>query len=227
MFEVIETQPKEVAALISRAVTLDREIRQRKKSLEAIKAKLQTAALAEMENKNLRYVRYDSLYGSAETTYKTKLEIDNYARLAAALDASVLVEDKIVRRLSVKYDVDARFKEALIALVRGDYAEHDIDGILSGMGLEDAKMRNVVRKKLKGDYAKDKETLAAVGIHGAREEELDAIRAELNRQLVERFFEPDLIDRDEIRNAVFLEETLSFTLTPQKGDEPDDKDGED
>ncbi len=141
MFEVIETQPKEVAALISRAVTLDREIRQRKKSLEAIKAKLQTAALAEMENKNLRYVRYDSLYGSAETTYKTKLEIDNYARLAAALDASVLVEDKIVRRLSVKYDVDARFKEALIALVRGDYAEHDIDGILLGMGLEDAKMR--------------------------------------------------------------------------------------
>ena len=206
MFEVIETQPKEVAALISRAVTLDREIRQRKKSLEAIKAKLQTAALAEMENKNLRYVRYDSLYGSAETTYKTKLEIDNYARLAAALDASVLVEDKIVRRLSVKYD---------------------IDGILLGMGLEDAKMRKVVRKKLKGDYAKDLEVLAAVGIHGAREEELDAIRAELNRQLVERFFEPDLIDRDEIRNAVFLEETLSFTLTPQKGDEPDDKDGED
>ena len=227
MFEVIETQPKEVAALISRAVTLDREIRQRKKSLEAIKAKLQTAALAEMENKNLRYVRYDSLYGSAETTYKTKLEIDNYARLAAALDASVLVEDKIVRRLSVKYDIDARFKEALIALVRGDYAEYDIDGILSGMGLEDAKMRKVVRKKLKGDYAKDLEVLAAVGIHGAREEELDAIRAELNRQLVERFFEPDLIDRDEICNAVFLEETLSFTLTPQKGDEPDDKDGED
>ena len=199
MFEVIETQPKEVAALISRAVTLDREIRQRKKSLEAIKAKLQTAALAEMENKNLRYVRYDSLYGSAETTYKT----------------------------SVKYDIDARFKEALVALVRGDYAEHDIDGILSGMGLEDAKMRKVVRKKLKGDYAKDLEVLAAVGIHGAREEELDAIRAELNRQLVERFFEPDRIDRDEIRNAVFLEETLSFTLTPQKGDEPDDKDGED
>ena len=66
-----------------------------------------------------------------------------------------------------------------------------------------------------------------MGTHGAREEELDAIRAELNRQLVERFFEPDLIDRDEIRNAVFLEETLSFTLTPQKGDEPDDKDGED
>ena len=95
------------------------------------------------------------------------------------------------------------------------------------MGLEDAKMRKVVRKKLKGDYAKDLEVLAAVGIHGAREEELDAIRAELNRQLVERFFEPDLIDRDEIRNAVFLEETLSFTLTPQKGDEPDDKDGED
>ena len=88
MFEVIDTQPNEAAALISRAITLDNEIRDRKKSLDEIKAKLQSMALREMENKNLRYVRYESLYGSAETTYKTKLEIDNYSRLAAALDGS-------------------------------------------------------------------------------------------------------------------------------------------
>ena len=30
-----------------------------------------------------------------------------------------------------------------------------------------------------------------------------------------------------LRKERDLEETLSFTLTPQKGDEPDDKDGED
>ena len=196
MFEVIDTQPKEIAALISRAVTLDSEIQQRKTALEEIKAKLQTAALAEMENKNLRYVRYDSLYGSVEMTYKTKLEIDNYARLAAALDASVLVEDKIVRRQSVKYDIDARFKAALIALARGD-------------------------------YAKDKEVLASVGIGGDREEELDAIREELNRQLVERFFEPDLVDRDEVRNSVNLDESLSLTLTARKGDGQDVESAED
>ena len=227
MFEVIDTQPKEIAALISRAVTLDNEIRQRKTALEEIKAKLQTAALAEMENKNLRYVRYDSLYGSVEMTYKTKLEIDNYARLAAALDASVLVEDKIVRRQSVKYDIDARFKAALIALARGDYAAHDIDGILLSMGIEDAQMRKVVRKKLKGDYAKDKEVLASVGIGGDREEELDAIREELNRQLVERFFEPDLVDRDEVRNSVNLDESLSLTLMARKGDGQDVESAED
>ena len=226
MFEVIDTQPKEIAALISRAVTLDSEIQQRKTALEEIKAKLQTAALAEMENKNLRYVRYDSLYGSVEMTYKTKLEIDNYARLAAALDASVLVEDKIVRRQSVKYDIDARFKAALIALARGDYAAHDIDGILLSMGIEDAQMRKVVRKKLKGDYAKDKEVLASVGIGGDREEELDAIREELNRQLVERFFEPDLVDR-EVRNSVNLDESLSLTLTARKGDGQDVESAED
>jgi hypothetical protein len=180
-----------------------------------------------MENKNLRYVRYDSLYGSVEMTYKTKLEIDNYARLAAALDASVLVEDKIVRRQSVKYDIDARFKAALIALARGDYAAHDIDGILLSMGIEDAQMRKVVRKKLKGDYAKDKEVLASVGIGGDREEELDAIREELNRQLVERFFEPDLVDRDEVRNSVNLDESLSLTLTARKGDGQDVESAED
>ena len=227
MFEVIDTQPKEIAALISRAVTLDNEIRQRKTALEEIKAKLQTAALTEMENKNLRYVRYDSLYGRVEMTYKTKLEVDNYARLAAALDTGVLVEDKITRKHSVKYEIDARFKEALIALVRGDYAAHDIDGILLGMGIEDAQMRKVVRKKLKGDYAKDKEVLAAVGVGGAREEELDAIREELNRQLVERFFEPDLVDRDEVRNSVNLDESLSLTLTARKGDGQDVESAED
>ena len=227
MFEVIDTQPKEIAALISRAVTLDSEIQQRKTALEEIKAKLQTAALAEMENKNLRYVRYDSLYGSVEMTYKTKLEIDNYARLAAALDASVLVEDKIVRRQSVKYDIDARFKAALIALARGDYAAHDIDGILLSMGIEDAQMRKVVRKTLKGDYAKDKAVLASVGIGGDREEELDAIREELNRQLVERFFEPDLVDRDEVRNSVNLDESLSLTLMARKGDGQDVESAED
>lgn len=227
MFEVIDTQPKEIAALISRAVTLDNEIRQRKTALEEIKAKIQTAALTEMENKNLRYVRYDSLYGSVEMTYKTKLEVDNYARLAAALDAGVLVEDKIARKHSVKYEIDARFKEALIALVRGDYAVHDIDGILLGMGIEDAQMRKVVRKKLKGDYAKDKEVLASVGVGGDREEELDAIREELNRQLVERFFEPDLVDRDEVRNSVNLDESLSLTLTARKGDAQDVESAED
>ena len=95
------------------------------------------------------------------------------------------------------------------------------------MGIEDAQMRKVVRKKLKGDYAKDKEVLASVGVGGDREEELDAIREELNRQLVERFFEPDLVDRDEVRNSVNLDESLSLTLTARKGDGQDVESAED
>lgn len=227
MFEVIDTQPNEAAALISRAITLDNEIRDRKKSLDEIKAKLQSMALREMENKNLRYVRYESLYGSAETTYKTKLEIDNYSRLAAALDGSMLVEDKIVRKQNIKYELEAKFRDALIALVKDDYGAHDINGILVEMGVDDDKTRKLLLKKLKGDYAKDKALLVSVGVNGAREEELDAIHDEKNRQLVERFFDFDLIDLDEVRKAVSIEETLSLTLNARKEDKSNVEGAED
>jgi len=222
MTEINTTQPPEAASLISRAVQLDREIKERKKDLEAVKARLQTLALAEMDNKNLRYLRYTSLAGQCETTYKTKLEVDNYSRLVAALDGAIILEDKIARKMEVKYDIDKRFKEALIALCRKDYAVHDIPAILAGMGITDEKTQSYVLKKLKGEYAKDKALLESVGCTGHLEEELDAIHEEKNRQLIERFFDEDLIDIDEIRKAVYLEDSLSMTLTsPEKGGEED------
>ena len=150
MVELMIVQPHEVAGLVEKAVALDEEIRARKKALDEIKAKLQATALHEMENKNLRYVRYDADHGTAEMSYKTKFEIDNYAMLAEAIADAVLVEDKIQRKTSVKYEVDARFREALTALVKHDYAAHDIDALLIGMGLDDEKTRKLVRKNLKG-----------------------------------------------------------------------------
>ena len=225
MVELMIVQPHEVAGRVEKAVALDEEIRARKKALDEIKAKLQATALHEMENKNLRYVRYDADHGTAEMSYKTKFEIDNYAMLAEAIADAVLVEDKIQRKTSVKYEVDARFREALTALVKHDYAAHDIDALLIGMGLDDEKTRKLVRKKLKGDYVKDRALLESVGVRGEMEEELDAIHDAKNLELIERFFDLDLLDRAALKRSVYLEETLSLTLTPRKGVMGDGKEG--
>ena len=206
-------QPQEAAALIGRAITLDNEIKHKKKELEAVKAKLQALALAEMENKNLRYVRYSSILGNCEASYKTKFELDNYSKLAYALGDNLLLEDKVKRIQEVKYDVDSRFKKALIALARNDYAANDLDAVVQGLGITDLQTQKLVLKKLKGDYAKDRALLESVGCHGEMEEELDAIREELNRRMIDRYFASDLVDRDEIRKSVYIEDSLSITLT--------------
>ena len=211
--------------LVEKAVALDEEIRKKKKALDEIKAKMQATALHEMENKNLHYMRYDSAHGTAEMAYKTKFEIDNYALLVEALANAVLVEDKIQRKTSVKYEVDARFREALVALVKHDYAANDIDALLIGMGLDDEKTRKLLKKKLKGDYVKDRALLESIGATGEMEEELDAIRQAKNLELIERFFEPDLLDHTALKRSVYLEEMLSLTLTPRKGAMGDGKEG--
>ncbi|TWH45915.1 hypothetical protein [Sporomusa sp. KB1] len=162
---------------VDRAIVLDRAIREQKKELDSIKAELQTAALTDMENKSLKHLQLFGTAGNCEAMYKEKFEIDNFDRLVAVVGN--LVRDKVKREEEVKYKVDGRFKDALIALVKGDFRQHDLDGILAGMGL-DAKKIKVAKKKLKGEYRKDKEVLASLGVTGAREEELDAIREAKN-----------------------------------------------
>lgn len=211
-------QPAEAAALTSRALSLDSEIKDKKKELEAVKAKLQSMGLAEMENKNLKYIRFSSINGACEISHKTKFEIDNYGKLEFAIEDKRLLLDKIKRKEEIKYEVDSRFKADLIAFITRDYAQHDLPGLLQGMGIIDDKAQKLVLKKLKGDYVKDKQLLETLGFSGELEEELDAIREEKNRELVERYFDPALTDIEELRRAIYLEDQISITLTANNGE---------
>ena len=211
-------QPAEAAALTSRALSLDSEIKDKKKELEAVKAKLQSMGLAEMENKNLKYIRFGSINGACEISHKTKFEIDNYGKLEFAIEDKRLLLDKIKRKEEIKYEVDSRFKAALIAFITRDYAQHDLPGLLQEMGIVDDKAQKLVLKKLRGDYVKDKQLLESLGFGGELEEELDAIREEKNRELVERYFDPALTDIEELRRAIYLEDQISITLTANNGE---------
>lgn len=199
---------------IDRAMQLDRSIKDYKKELDKVKAELQALALEDMENKNIKYVQGFGDLGSFEAMYKEKLEIDNFALLIAVLGN--VAADKVTRTVEVKFEVEKRFKQSLIALLKGEFKEHNLDEILASMGIE-GKALKMAKKKLKGEYKADKKLLESLGVKGEREEELDAIREAKNLELVQRYFAPETLDMEKLQKALYLEENLSITLNHKEG----------
>lgn len=201
----------EIDELLESAIMTDQTIKQLKKKLDKAKAQLQAEGLSIMENRNIRYIDFDSESGGAFISLKEKVSIDNL-RLLKEVCGDVL-EEKIDTQTSVKYVVnDSKFLEALCIVYRGDYKAHDINKILSDLGL-DEKQKKAALKKFKGEYQKDKAILENFGATGDLEEELDAIKEHLNFELVHRYFDPSNIDVEKLKRAIFIEESLAVGLT--------------
>ncbi|EHL19803.1 hypothetical protein HMPREF9628_01319 [Peptoanaerobacter stomatis] len=204
--------------LIDKAIRLDKEIKEKKKELDEAKAMLQADGLSEMENKNLKYLQIFGGGGSCDLSYKQKLEIENI-NVLKELFGNIL-DSKVSKREEVKYEVESKFKSALIALYIGDYKEHDIDIILASLGLDDNK-RKLAMKKLKGEYIADKKLLESLGAidEDGLEEELDIIKEYKNYELVKRYIDIDSIDdkfKNELKRAISIEDSLSLGLSYEK-----------
>ena len=200
-----------LAILVDEAIALEKKMKEDKKKLDQFKATLTNAAYAEMDNKNIKYLQIFGADGHFNVAYKEKFEIDNFTRLVELLGE--IAKAKITRKEEVKYSTEARFKTALIALFKGEYSkEITIEKVLQGLGL-DVQAIKVVKKKLKGEYLKDKKVLESNGIKGDCEEELHAIRLYKNCELVERFFGELTNEQiEQVRKAVFVEDGISVGL---------------
>lgn len=198
-----------IAEKVSKAIEIDKQMKENKKELDTIKAELQAVALQEMENKNLKYVEYFGADGSCAIAYKEKFEVDNLPELQAAVGE--VIDGKYKKEESIKITVDNKFKEALIALYKGEYKQHDIVQILKDLYLDDKQIK-VALKKLKGDYVKDKELLESLGIKSNIEEELDAIREQKNYELVVKFFDLEKLDIEKVKKTISVEDNLSVGL---------------
>lgn len=194
---------------VSKAIEIDKQMKENKKELDTIKAELQAVALQEMENKNLKYIEYFGTDGSCAIAYKEKFEVDNLPELRSAVGE--VIDGKYKKEETIKITVDNKFKEALIALYKGEYEQHDVVQILKGLYLDDKQIK-IALKKLKGDYIKDKELLESLGVKTEIEEELDAIREHKNFELVEKFFKIDEIDIERLKKSISVEESLSIGL---------------
>ncbi|KYG90359.1 ABC transporter permease [[Bacillus] sp. KCTC 13219] len=205
----------QLAVLVDEAIELDRRTKVDKKRLDEIKAQLTTHATAEMDNKNLKYYQIFGHEGRFNVSFKEKFEVDRYSVLQSTLGD--LAEGKISKKEDVKYDVEAKFKAALIALYKDDYTDAvPPSHILQGLGLNDTQIK-AVAKKLKGDYISDKTLLESVGVKGEIEEELDAIRQYKNWEAVNRFF-GDLseVEKTVIKRAIFVEDSIAVGLDYEK-----------
>ena len=205
-------------SLIDKAIRLDKEVKVKKKELDEVKAEIQSKGLKELENKNMKYVQFYGDKGSCEVMYKQKMDIENIDVLKEVFGN--VIDNKIKTVQEIKYDIESKFKKALISIYVGDYKEHDLDSLLSSLGLDDDKKKLAI-KKLKGDYAADKkilESLGAVDSDGL-EEELDAIRENKNYENISRYINIDNIDStflEKLKRAISVEDTLSLGLSYEK-----------
>lgn len=205
-------------SLVNKAIRLDRELKLKKKELDDVKAVLQSEALSELENKNLKYIQMFSDEGSCEVSYKQKMEIENIQILKILFGDTL--DNKVKTIQEIKFEVDSKFKKALISLYIGDYKNHDINSLLSSLGLDDNKIK-LALKKLKGEYISDKkilESLGAVDSDGL-EEELDMIREYKNYELINKYIDITMIDdnfKKEIKRALSVDETLSLGISYEK-----------
>ena len=206
----------ELAALVDQAIVLEKQIKESSKQLDAIKAELQTSAIEEMDNKNLKWLQIYGTNGHFNVAQKEKFEIDDYSVLIALLGERA--QAKITREEKIKYTTEVRFKEALIALFKGDYAVtgQTLDSVLQGLELDATTIKSV-KKRIKGEYLKDKKVLESVGVIDECEEELDAIRQIKNAELIDRFFgdlTPEQISQ--VKKAIFVEDGISVGLEYEK-----------
>ena len=204
--------------LIDKAIRLDKEVKVKKKELDEVKAELQSEGLKELENKNLKYVQIFGDDGSCEILYKQKMEIENIDVLKEVFGN--VIDNKIKTVQEIKYDIESKFKKALISLYVGDFKEHDLDALLTSLGLDDDK-KKVALKKLKGEYAADKKVLEFLGAvaEDGLEEELDIIREHKNYELVSKYMDINAIDdnlKKQIQRALSIEDTLALGLNYEK-----------
>lgn len=201
--------------LVKDAILLDIEIKEKTKCLNEIKAKLQSEGLFEMENKNLKFLQYFAEDGSCELSYKKKFEIENYKLLREVFDE--VLDSKVTRVETVKYEVESKFKDALIALYSNEYKDHDLGLILKNLGLDDKQIK-AVSKKLKGKYIQDKQLLEEFNVRDdSLEEELDMIREKKNYDLITRYCDLESVDLEKLRKAIYVEDSLAIGLTYQRG----------
>ena len=198
---------------------LDSKIKEMTRTKKLIESELQSVLFQELENKNLKFIEVDTTSGAANLAYKNKLTIDDFSMLQGLFGDMVF--SKVKREIEEKIKFSSKdFEQAIIALYQGNFKEHNLDELLSGLGL-DEKQKKTALKKLKGDYIKDKELLESMGAQDDDlEEELDIIKEHKNWELVSRFFGTDEVDLEKLKRAIFVEEILAFgTKFEDKSDE--------
>ena len=141
---------------------LDKEKKELDEKIKIYQAEMQRRGLKIIEDKNLKYKEFYGNGGNkAELTYSQSLDIINYPELLKIAD--VVISDNIKRVPEYKYTVKPKFAEVLKAIFNGIYTDElTVSEILGKCFDIDFQQRELLVKKIKGNYKKDKELLFSV-----------------------------------------------------------------
>ena len=221
-----DIEEKASSELIDILVAKEKEAAALKAEIDTIKSEIQTRGVRVLEERNTKYIEFfGDENGIASVSMAQKMEILNYFKLEEMLGKEFLSE-KIVRvPADVKYNIDKKFQQAVMALVTGDYAKgYTLGEVVDGI-TEDAKQRTLLLKKLKGDYKKDKDTLCSVLKVDKAVLEMDTefflIGKIMNWQLIEAFFDTDDETKfnklkNEVKKCIIVDETVKIATKSVK-----------
>lgn len=201
--------------IIDELVELKKQEKILKNKINTASSKIQEKGIEIFEDKNIKTTEiFGNENSSALVTYSQKLEILNFQALEKVLGRE-LIEEKIERKHEIKYDLDSKFKEAIIILYTGDYISNlDLDEFIKNEFPElDNTQQNLLLKKLKGDYKKDKELLNKYVDRKDLDVELHFINKIKNYEKVKVFFD---VNDEEVKKAintyVSLDENIKLTI---------------
>lgn len=217
------------AKLVDRAIMLDNEKKTLDTELTGLKAEIQKRGLLTMMDHNIKYCKmYGDTVGTAIVSESQEIDILNMDRLREIVGDG-LVKEKVTESTFTKYKLDKNFDKMLKAVCTGDYTfEYSLDEFLEQYLPLDKRQKELLLKKLKGDYKADKKTLLSVLGYltkGTSEAAAEAAAPDLdvelyyiskikNAELILAFLPEEGIDStmEAIRRCVIVDSKLKIEL---------------
>lgn len=210
-----------VEQLVSQAVALDKEQKYCKRKLDTVKAKLQSKGLAMIDDRNVKYIKFYSEDGSVAVGDSYKMDVLRPDKLKDILSEELWMA-KVKESTETKYSYDPKLEQMLKAVFTEDYTfECSLEEFLDEMSVKpDSKQKKLLLKKLKGDYAKDRETLLSV--FGYEDDdtapdfevELYYIYKIKNGELIRAFHPEECLSQtiEDIKKCLIVESKTSITI---------------
>lgn len=200
------------AALVTELAKVKDKIKEQKAKENAIGAELQKRAVDEMDKRGIKFKRFKSSKGAVTVGNRFSLSLVSPYALKRLIGTE-LFESEVAETKEVNYKLSSSFENALKAIFLRDYDfSLAMEDVYNALGA-DEKQKKVLDKKLRGEYAKDYETLIAVLGKGAYDTEVFLINKIKNAELIKVFFpEKSAEDLEEIRKYLLVTETLSLTM---------------
>lgn len=216
-----ELKTMDSGRLADLVLQLKREQEDTKQEIDAAVAELQTRAERITSDRNIKFTEFHGSQGCCSVTTAQSFEVLNLPRLRELLGTE-LVDQKIAVEMVEKQKPDPRFREALTAVFLNEYnTEYTIPEIVreiaSTYGLDSAAEQLLI-KKLKGDYKKDRKAL--VDILGILDEEFD-LDEELyyiyqikKYELIKAFINEEQLPAltEQLKKCMIVEETVKVEV---------------